>query len=791
MIKKLQVCGNVMYLAAHPDDENTNLITVFAKEKLLDVTYLSLTRGDGGQNLIGTEQGDLLGIIRTQELLEARNIDGGKQEFTRAKDFGFSKLPDETFQKWVKEKVLYDVVFAIRRLQPDVIVTRFSLEPGKTHGHHTASAMLAVEAAKLASDSTIFPEQLAFCSVHQTKRVVWNSSKWFYNDDQKLLEKNPIIMNAGNYNPLLGRSYNEISAASRSMHKSQGFGTLSTRGEQTEYFEHLWGDKAQKDIFENINFKFSRFTDSKIVEPQIEKIIQAYDPQNPSLSVPALSMLYHSLYQLPNTAWRNKKLNEVKNIIKYCMGLYLEAYSAKAFVSINDTFKCQIEIINRSAISSKLISVSTPSKTNILNKPIELDFNKTFTQSFQLFLSDQASISHPYWLEQAGSEGMYDFDFRMNQFPENLSLNTQVNIEILGQIFTYDLPIHQKKSDPVKGEIQNPLEIHHPVFINPESNLYIFNSTKPKEFKVKLHTSKSNVFGVLKIKLPKGWYCNEDSIQFRLSKINEEKEYSFWIKPLANPSNGSVSVETKVDGKIYNRSYKSITHSHILPQVYMPKAQSNLIYADIKSSAKRVAYIEGAGDEIPNCLRKISCEVSVIKPLDITFKALSKYDAVVMGVRAFNTIENISQFLPSIYQYVKAGGRLVIQYNTSQRLITDSIGPFKLKLSNERVTDEHATVSILNPQHPLLQFPNKISSSDFEGWVQERGLYFPISWDPQFQTLLACNDPNESPKQSGILFAPYGKGSVVYTSLSFFRQLPAGVVGAYRLFANLISSPSN
>ena len=786
-LKKLNVCGSVLYLAAHPDDENTNLITVLANEKLLNTTYLSLTRGDGGQNLIGTEQGDLLGIIRTQELLQARKIDGGKQLFTRARDFGFSKLPDETFTIWEKEKVLSDVVWAVRALKPDIIITRFSLEPGKTHGHHTASAMLGVEAFDIAADTTKFPEQLKYLSPWQPHRIVWNSSKWFYNDDAKLLAQKPIVMDCGHYNALLGKSYNEISAQSRSMHKSQGFGTMGNRGSNTEYFEHLKGPKAEKDILEGIDFTWNRVPGGAEISKVISSIILKYQSENPAASVPALLQLLADIAQLPESYWKGIKLKELKNIIKNCAGIYLEAAAAEPSVFSGEALKVNVEAINRSDVKVvfQSFTIADWPKDTMVNK--NLENNASFTFSTLYSIPSGLVNSQPYWLVKPGTNGMFDYPQKQNSEPENTPFQAQFKVAINGQNFVFEMPLVYKKSDPVDGEVYKPLEIWNPVFVNVADDLMMFTDAQPKNLKVVLRAGKANSSGVVSINAPAGWRTEPKELAYRLALKNEEQIVNFKIYPPSINAQGRLVVVATQEGKAYTQGYKPILHKHIPAQVVLPLSEVKVVRFSLQKKATNIAYIMGAGDQVPNCLEQVGYSVTLLSDAQISIENLRKYEALIFGVRAFNTVERMKFHLPKIFQYVHEGGNVIMQYNTSGRLLTDSLSPYKLKLSNDRVTVENAPVKVLLPGHALVNQPNKISTTDFDNWVQERGLYFPSQWGKEFEAVLSINDPGEPARDGALLVAKYGKGHYIYTGLSFFRELPAGVPGAYRLLANMIA----
>lgn len=794
-LKKLNVLGNVLYIAAHPDDENTRLITYFTKDKLFNTAYLSLTRGDGGQNLIGSETGELLGVIRTQELLQARNIDGGRQYFSRAKDFGFSKTPDETFEIWDKEKVLADVVWVIRNFKPEVIVTRFSLEPGKTHGHHTASAMLAVEAFEAAADKNRFPEQLKYVDTWQVKRVVWNTNKWFYPNEEALKSKNPLSIDVGEYSTLLGKSFTEIAAESRSMHKSQGFGTSGSRGTALEFIEHLKGPKAEKDIFEDVITSWEKVPNAQNVAKLFQNAIECFSPENPSAIVPTLLKAYKELDNIPSDFWREIKKKEVLNLIKASLGLYLESVASSFTVVPGESLKVNVEVTNRSKVPVELerIQIKPVGKDSVFNHILASNDPLNFSTSIQV--PADMPYTTPYWLKEEGTKGMFKVeDQLLIGKPENdPAFKVVYHLKINGQNLEYSTPVIYKRADPVEGEEYRPLEVVPPVFVNLIDKVYVFAEDKPKDVAVKVRAGKNNVKGIIKLNLPGGWRSDPSLHSFSLKNKSEVQDFYFKVYPPKNVSEGVLSISAILGEKEITKGINVIEYKHILPQTLLPDATAKIVRVDLKKKGGLIGYIKGAGDEVPASLAQIGYKVEQLDEKDFLLSKLKKYDAIIAGIRAYNTNEALRFGNDILLEYVKNGGTLIVQYNTTggftldSRLLLDSIGPFPIKISRDRVTDESSTVSFLKPDHPVLCFPNKISSKDFEGWVQERGLYFPNEWSKEYDAILSLNDKGESPKGGGVLIAKYGKGHYVYTGLSWFRQLPAGVPGAYRLFTNLIS----
>ncbi len=789
-LKKLNFLGSVLYVAAHPDDENTRVITYMANEKLAATAYLALTRGDGGQNLIGSEIGELLGLIRTQELLAARRIDGGQQFFSRAIDFGFSKSADEAFQVWGKEDVLSDVVKVFRKFQPDIIITRFPPDERAGHGHHTASAVLAGEAFDAAAKADVFPEQVKEFGVWQPKRLYTNTGRWW---NQSINENTDgvITIDVGAYNTLLGKSYPEISALSSSQHKSQGWGRRGERGYLPEYFEFMKGKKASKDMFEDIDTSWGRIKGGEKVKPLVDKAIQNFNAENPAASVPELLAIRQEIAALPESVWRTRKLEETESLIQDCLGLFIEVTASHFQSSPGEKVKAGIELVNRSATEVKLLSIKSPllGWDTAYNAALP-NYKITQLRTNQM-LAHSAIYSGPYWLNEDHEVGLFNVKNKDQiGLPENLpAIEFTFNVSINGQPLSFRRPLVYKWVDPVKGELSRPFEIVPPVFINPVDKVIIFASSDSRamSFVVK-STVDRPIEGKLKLKLPEGWRSEPQSIDIKLGRRDDEEVKSFTIYPGSNAFEGSITPYIEMDGKSFDRSLRLIAYDHIPTQTLMARADVQVAKLDLKKEGSVVGYIRGAGDDVPAALRSMGYEVWEMKDEEVTPANLKKVDAVVLGIRALNTNKRIKFYMDDLLNYVNEGGTMVVQYNVNgQELGKEQFSPFPIKISRDRVTEENAPIKVLKPEHAVLNTPNKISSKDFEGWVQERGLYFPNEWDTSYDAILSMNDKNETPKNGSLLVAKYGKGHYVYTGLSFFRQLPDGVPGAYKLFANLVS----
>ena len=803
--KKLDVLGSVLYVAAHPDDENTRLLAYLAQEKHYRTGYLSLTRGDGGQNLIGNEQGEQLGLIRTQELLAARRVDGAEQFFSRANDFGFSKGPGETLKIWDREKVLSDVVWVIRKFRPDVIICRFPTTGEGGHGHHTASAILAQEAFTAAADPNRFPEQLKYVQVWQAKRLLWNT---FSFGSVNTTSPDQFKVDVGVYNPIIGKGYGEVAADSRSNHKTQGFGTAKTRGEAIEYFKTILGNAPKADLMDGVNTTWGR-VGAEDISTQLSAIKKDFDVDHPDKSVPALVNLLGKVEKVKDDYWRTQKTKELSELIAACAGLWFESYAAEPVYALGDAISVKTQFLLRNNID---VSVSGMYYT-YYNEQFPVQINNVFTagdaskyilnknvNTVQDFTSQfQAGvITQPYWLTYPKSVGMYDIDYLDNPghkvtpktLPENIPYSAHITFKILNKEIEFERPIKFKYVDPARGELYEPLVVAPPVTANIEAKDYIFNSTQPQTVQVKLK-SFTKASGSISIKPIDGWKISPEKIDFDGKNKGDEWMETFTVTPTdSKPKTSIFEAEVTANGKTFDLGIKTIAYNHIPTITLFPPAQANLINIDLKIAGKKIGYIAGAGDQMPDALRQVGYDVHMLTETEIMNSDLSIYDAIITGVRAFNVDDRIPFEQPKLMEYVKNGGNLLVQYNNNAGVLVPQIGPYPFRPVNQRVTDETAKVTFLDPTSSVLNYPNKITDADFDGWIQERGLYYVSDIDPKYQTPLAMNDPGEQPNKGSLIVADYGKGRFIYTSLAFFRQLPAGVPGAYRLFVNLLSKPN-
>lgn len=784
-LERLNVLGSVLYVAAHPDDENTRLIAYYANEELMRTGYLAATRGDGGQNLIGPEIREGLGVIRTQELLGARRTDGGQQFFSRANDFGYSKTPEETFTIWDREEVLADFVWVFRKFRPDIVITRFDSD-GVSHGHHTASAILAREAFKMAGDAKAFPEQLAYVSVWQPKKIFWNTGRWWFRNEADTAGLAKISV--GGYNPLLGQSYGEIAAKSRSMHKSQGFGSSGSRGDEVEYLKQ-WGGNVAASPFADIDTSWDRVEGAKEVAFLINKAIEEYDERRPWEIMESLVLARRALSNIDDVFWKNVKQKEIDELIIGISGLYFSLNATMDSYTPGDSITIVVEAVNRSPVDIRLSQIKFNPWINPITFKTALLNNKPFSADLNFQLPTNTPYSHPYWLVEQSQLGMYTVnDQESIGMPENNPpIYGEVTIDVGGELINFQLPVKYKRTDPVDGEVITPITIGPPVMMNVDVGVLVFGDESSKQVEVRVIAGKNNVEGDLSLELPKGWNASPKNQSFRLTRKGEEQMYSFSITPSKKSSVGVVKSVAKVDGRSYSKGRTIIDYDHIPKQTLYPESNVKVVKLDLVKKGNRIGYIQGAGDAIPENLRQVGYQVEELEKDDIDLNNLEKYDAVILGVRAFNTVDWLGYKNKELFEYVKNGGNVIVQYNTNRGLVTNEIAPYKLVLSRDRVAVEDAPVTILAEDHPLIKGPNKIKAEDFDNWVQERGLYFADDWADEFTPLFSSNDPGESPKNGGLLVAKYGEGYYIYSGYSWFRELPAGVPGAYRIFVNMIS----
>ncbi len=800
-LEKLNVLGSVLYFAAHPDDENTRLIAWSALEMKYRTAYLSLTRGDGGQNLIGTELAEELGLIRTQELLAARRIDGGEQYFSRANDFGFSKTSDETLAFWGEEAILADAVWVIRKHQPDIIITRFPPDPRAGHGHHQAATILAIEAFKAAADPSRFPEQLKEVKPWQAKRLFWNAANF---GGQNNTTEAQLVMDVGAYNPLLGQSYGEISAESRSSHKSQGFGAARQRGAVKEYFELLAGTPASSHIMDGIDVSWNRVQGGNKITAQIQKIINDFEYQRPERALPALIEVMNAIEKLEEGYWKRQKLSEIKDIIMACAGVWVESYATSAKAALGQPLSIRTDaIVRRPGVEVEI------KKVNHTEASSKLTFNKLASVQTP-FVAYQTT--QPYWLRNQKVQERFGVDdLGQIGLPENPDApRTHITISVQGKEISIERPIAFKFTHPVHGEIHQPLVIAPAITANAPLQTLVFSTQQRQKGLDVVFTSHADqpFTATVTPKVPAGWAISPNRLTVNFERKDQEiiGKFTLTYQPIQGQEDAAGTDKTNPPSLDFEVAYedpytnhpvhqlassiRTIDYLHIPLITHFPSASIGLTYVETGVSAQRIAYIVGAGDLVPEALRQVGLTVDLLTEQDFMDRDLSQYDAIISGIRSYNVNRRMGVMQSKLMQYVENGGTYLMQYNVNSGLFHSDFGPFPFKLSRLRVTDETAEVKFLLPDHAAVNFPNRLSNKDFNGWVQERGLYFAADIDPRYELPFSMHDPGEPALDGSVVIGKHGKGKFVYTSLAFFRQLPAGVPGAYRLFINLIAKPT-
>ena len=786
-LEKLNFLGSMLYVAAHPDDENTALISHFSNHVHAHSAYLSLTRGDGGQNLIGTELREMLGVIRTNELIQARKIDSGNQFFSSAIDFGYSKHPKETLKIWDKTQILGEVVQRIRSFQPDIIIHRFDHRtPGRTHGHHTSSALLSHQAFSLTNDPNSYPEQLTNLKPWQVRRQFFNTSWWFYGSRERFEKAdkiNLLALEIGNYDALKGISNSEIAAASRSSHKSQGFGSSSSLGARTEYIELVNGDRpASNDPFEGINTTWTRLEGGEKIGKLVAQALVEFDFKAPQKSVPLLVDIHQAIKGLSPSVWKNRKLKAVKALIKSCAGLTLQLNSDSAYGIAGENLKINFNSVHQ---SEQEINIKKIGSTQ-LNKT--LSSNIAYKKTLQYSL--EKTLGSPYWLLEKGSLGVFKIkDKSLIGQPETPALSLPIELTINGTTIVFEETINYRINDPVRGEVITPFYTLPQLGINFEKEVNLYPNDSAQTIRLEVTNYGQRFEGEVELCFPNGWTIDQAKKKVSLNERGASAFVSYQLSPTAKAESGLMGPLVHVNGKTMDKSFsvKEINYEHIPKQYVSQPSEAKLVRLDLTLPNKKVGYIMGAGDLVQTNLQAIGFPVTSIDIESISQEELNQFDTILVGIRAFNVLESLKYKNQLLFDFAAQGGTLIVQYNTSRRMQTKEILPYPIELSRDRVTDENSRVRILEPKHAAFNSPHKISAKDFEGWVQERGLYFANNWDPKITPLLGMNDEGESEKLGSLLVAPHGNGTVVYTGLSFFRELPAGVPGAYRLLLNLIA----
>jgi LmbE family N-acetylglucosaminyl deacetylase len=793
-LERARTVGSVLMIAAHPDDENTALLAYLAKGRHIRTGYLALTRGEGGQNLIGSEQSEYLGVIRTQELLAARRIDGAEQFFSRAIDFGFSKTADETMAKWGREKVLGDIVWVIRRFQPDVVVLRFSGTPRDGHGHHQTSAILGKEAFTAAADPMRFPEQLNSVKPWKAKRLLWNVANFGPPGGADTpAQASAIVNDLGEFDPLMGFSYSELSGVSRSQHRSQAMGSAERKGSVKNELTVIGGDPATKDLLEGVDTTWRRLPGGAAVAQALDEAAAAFDLLAPHKMLPALAKARTAAAAI-REPWAEYKVQELDELMLKAAGVWLDASALRGTATPGSNVDVRFTAIRRAPVDVKMLSATVLNGLGFFGGALPL--NDAAQSTSRVTIPANAPMTQPYWLKKAPDGPMYHIDDsqQLGLAEAGADFHADFQLEIAGVKVHVMRPVAYRFVDQVRGEVTRPLVVAPPVTVEFADRSLLFPEAKARKLELTVRANRAKAAGQIVLEAPAGWRVVPATLSYSLEREGDQALLSVDVTPPAGASKGALMAKDQVAARVMD-------YEHIPMQTVFRPSQVELVRADVKTFSKNIGYIMGAGDDVPAALRQWGVNVTVLSPEDISRGDLSKFDAIITGVRAYNVRDDLQANQQRLLDYANNGGTLVVQYNVAERQNPfggggavgrlDRLGPYPFKIGNERVTNEDAKMTPKKVDHRLLQVPNRITDTDYEGWVQERGLYYATQWDERYETIWSENDPGEKPLDGGTLYTKYGKGAYVFTPLSWFRELPAGVPGAHRMFANIVSAGKN
>ena len=831
LLKRLNTTASVMMIGAHPDDEDSALLAYLARGENARTAYLSLTRGDGGQNIIGPELFESLGVIRTEELLQARRLDGAEQYFTRAYDYGFSKTLAEARQKWDEKVITCDAVKAIRLFRPMVVISRFTGTPADGHGQHQYAGYISPLAVGAAAD----PGQCTDAG------PAWQVLKFYVEQSFSDTKQPSLRINTGQYEPVLGRTYFEISMEGRSQHRSQGEGRLELRGDQFSGVNlaesHTQRSEKETSIFDGINTTIAAIDDPLGISERptyadltgaselAANLLKDYRPAATTETATGLVQLYKLLQSAAHSSSRtpaalfvlNKKLEECAAGLGIASGVQIDALADKETVVPGDDLAVSVKAYLHSSAGSSVADVRlglpmgwNASKADAPTENTAGFFRREAVDTaayYQVAIPKDARVDQPYWLQEPRDGDLYHWpaeDYTALPFQPH-RMSAVVTINFSGTDVLFERPLQFRFADPSRGEIRRNVDVVPRLSVALDQPLLIISDTNTSQVRRVVMSITNNgsapVSGTtsLNFNSPVEWKYTSSSSTFSLKNKGDRASIAFDVTIPPNSTEGIYEVygHAMVAGSLATTEMRTIAYPHIQTHRFYTRAETRAEVFDLKTAPSNVGYIMGSGDEVPDAIKRMGLNVTMLEENDLASGDLSKFDTIVVGIRASETRPDLLANNARIMEYVRAGGNLIVQYQRAN-FARSGLPPFPLDTQDKqgtaagsvaRVVDETAPVKILEPEHAVFNFPNKITTADFSGWVQERNAYNLVTFDPNYKPLLESHDVGEQENKGGLVVAPEGEGTWVYCSYSFFRQLPAGVPGAYRLFANLLALP--
>ncbi len=816
-LKRLNTSASAMMIGAHPDDEDTALLAYLARGENARTAYLSLTRGDGGQNIIGPELGEALGVIRTEELLQARRLDGAEQYFTRAYDYGFSKTLAEAQAKWPEPIVLCDAVRAIREFRPLVVISQFSGTPADGHGQHQYAGYIAPIAVRAAADA----------NQCRDAGPVWTVKKFYVRHGFRATTEPRLRVNTGKYDPILGRSYFEIAMEARSQHKSQEQGVLELKGEMFSGINLVGSEAAETGIFDGINTTIKGIAantennenpfEEKLtrLETLAARSLAEYDVRSPEKLLPLLAEGYklaesaENSTQIPaSKVFLRKKRSEFIDAIKLATGIQIDVISDKETVGPGETFNTSARVFFPASVAVKVkdVKIKPPETWTVVTAEPPTGQQQGFFRRespnysayFIITPAASAKPTQPYWLDEPRKGDLFQWKDADNQtIPFQLpTVSADIKMEIHGTEVVFTQPVEFRFAHDTRGEIRRNLNVVSPVSVELDQKLIIVpNTNKPQTRRIAMNIASNSATpisgtAVLQIYGQNGWrIVAVGSSAFQLKRRGEKTSVQFdvTIPPEIKPGNYVLNGQAEFDGAVATTGFRAIEYAHIQTHRIYSAAAVDVRVLALAVSPVRVGYVAGSGDRVPDAIKQLGVEIQTIDEKELASGDLSKYETIVIGIRAYQVRPDLVAANKRLLDFANNGGTLVVQYQLPA-YTQQNLAPFPAQ-QGPRTSDENALVNILMPDHPVMNFPNKITASDFEGWVQERNLYNFSTMDSKYVGLLESHDTGEAENRGGLVVADIGKGKYIYCSYSLFRQLPAGVPGAYRLLANMISLP--